>query len=135
MTKRREVERDDLPVVGEHDDVRREVEHVAERRGLTQARRGQDRMDVEMARRFVDRGDRRPTTAACGSWWRRDHADDPGVGMIGEPPERLATERAATDEDGPCPSLGHARALVASRTSASSSSPWPTGMSSSIESR
>ena len=128
--------RDDLPVVGEDHELGGEGEHVVERVPLAKARRCQDRPDVEMARGLVDPRDRRAAASAGGSWWGRDDPDQLDVRMLGELPEPLAAEPAATDEDGPCPSLGHARALVASRTSASSSSsPWPTGISSSIDSR
>ena len=93
----------------------------------------------------------RPT----GRRWRRHDTDKLDLEVPGEAAQSGNAERAAAEEDGPDPmrsvssrdrglslrrrgAIGpkvHARALVASRTSASSSSSWPTGISSSIESR
>ena len=50
----------------------------------------------------------------------------PDRGMLGQPAQARDAEPAAPQEDGPDRIAGHARALVASRTSSSSSSP-PTG--------
>ena len=81
---------------------------------------------------------------------RRDDPDETDLGMVVEPPQALAAEAATPQEDGPhapgpsedrgrsVEAIGpriHARALVASRTSASSSLLALTGISSSIESR
>ena len=141
----REVEerrRHELPVVGEDREARLEREDLGDRLGRPEARRDEDR----------DRRGRRPRATRR----RREAPGDGPRGRAGavttptsstrrvrrERAQARDGERAAAQEDRPdAPDarrpLGHASALVALRISASSSSssPWPTGISSSIESR
>ena len=133
--------RDDLAVVGEDDEVRLERQDLVDRRRITQFGGGQDRSGPELSR-----------LSAPAAWRRMPASDLPaGAGAVTTPTSSTAGscasarraglgERAAPDEHGADrtrlrPGLGHARAPVASRTSASSSSPPWTGSSSSIDSR
>ncbi len=112
----------------------------------------QDRGDAKLVGGAIDDGRCQMLLPAARAAWRSDDTDQPDVGMVMEDPERLAPEAPAPEEDGPHANRGgrsedrgrsteaigpriHARALVASRISASSSSPTPTAINSSIESR
>ena len=99
-------------------------------------------LEPELVGRLVD--DRVASDACCRPAGRGGAVTTPTRSTSSCPssaPEARAAERAAPRKTvrGPraarCARSGHARALVASRTSASSSLPAPTGISSSIESR
>ncbi len=134
--------RHDLAVVGEDGELRPEREDRRDRVGVAQPRRGQDRVEVRRPGVRVDRG-QLPGLVATGALRHGgDDRDEPDERVGGEALEGRDGERARPQEDRPdAPVVGrtgpgaHARALVASRTSASSSSPCPTAISSSIESR
>ena len=125
----------DLAVIGEDDEIRREGLDLRDRIGIAQPIWREDRADLDVPGSVVDGRRGRTAAPARRSRWGRDDPDELDVRVLAEPPQTFAAEPAAAEEDGACPSSRHARALVASRTSASSSSPWPTGISSSIESR
>ena len=129
--------RHDLAVVGEHDEGRLEVEDLGDGRRVTQPRRRQDgRVGGIVDGRALE------VQPATGRPRRRGDDGDEVDGVVRrERAQARDGERAAAQEDRPDAiharrPRGHASALVAPRTSASSSSsPWPTAMSSSIESR
>ncbi len=133
--------RHDLPVICENDQSRVESEDGRERIRRPEAFGCQDRVDPEPHRLVMD--DRPPDRLSATGRARRgrDDPDQSDVFVLGEAPQALPAEPATPQEDGPHaraagPLVGHARALVASRISASSSSsPAPTAISSSIESR
>ncbi len=132
--------RNQLAIVRQDHHLRPEPEHGSDGIGRPKALGRQDRVDPERSRSRLDdrRRDVLPTTGRA--WRRGDDPDQVDRWMIGDGFERLEPERAAAQEHGPDaravgPPHGHARALVASRTSASSSLPAPTTISSSIDSR
>ena len=121
--------RDDLPVVGEDQQLGLELLDAREGFRGAQARRRQDPLDPEfIGEPLHDRAR------------RRDDPDQVDRLVLVQTPQALASEAATAEEDRPharvvgAP-LGHARAPVASRTSASSSLLPSTSISSSIESR
>ena len=103
------------------------INHVLARRDFESAPRAGE--VVMLARRLA--GGAAPSLPAYLDWGFS--AIDLDVRVTIEPPERLDTEPARSEDDGP--DGAHARADAASRTSSSSPSPPPTSMSSSIESR
>ena len=133
------VGRHDLAVVGEDDELRLELEDRRDRRRVTEPLGRQDRVEAELA------GGRPRSGSACTSCARPT-----GLGGAVTTPTRSTSgcvDQSLQDrvaERRRCPRKTvrtrpgrrrHARALVASRTSASSSSLSPTGISSSIDSR
>ncbi len=132
--------RHDLAVIGEDDELGVERKDGADGLGRPQSIGGEDRADAELLGGIGDDRGPRPLAATRGTWRRRHDADEIDVIAALEPPEALPSECATPQEHGPDPSrtgrpVRHARAPVASRTSASSSLPSPTAMSSSIDSR
>ena len=140
----------DPAVIAEHDQRGFERQHLRDGIWLAQARRRQDRGDAKGGRRICDRSPSRREAASGRPRRRRDGTDEIDGRVDRQRTERGKPEAAAADEDRPhrpvlCEDRGrsaepvgpwtHARALVASRTSASSSLPSPTARSSSIESR
>ena len=127
--------RHDLPVVGEHRERRLEVQHRRDGDRIAQPLGRQDRCQAKRGGGVGD-GRRPEGPGPAGRAWRRgDDADDGDSAVAGERVQGRDGEGAAAQEDGPDRGPGHARALVASRTSASSSFPSPTARSSSIDSR
>ena len=130
--------RDQLPVVGEDRQVGSEREDLGDRRWRTKPCRHEDRDGAVCSRGERRGGEHLPTPHRPGG--RGDHAHELDRWVRGEGRQDGHGERAAAQEDRPGSLAGrpvaHASALVAPRTSASSSSsPWPTAISSSIESR
>ena len=132
--------RDELAVVGQDRESRSELETEATASGARN-RHGVRTVGTPSARAAVLDLGRRLHLAPSGQPRRCGHdADELDVRMLGETPQGRDPERAAAEEDGPHARaagspVGHARALVASRTSASSSFEAPTAISSSIDSR
>ena len=132
--------RDELAIVGQDGELRFELQHRGDRLGRAQPCRGEDGRDAKCSTSHVDVGRRLQLAPSGQPRWRGDHADEVDVAMLGQAPQGRDPERAAPEEDGPHARaagspVDHARALVASRTSASSSFEAPTAISSSIDSR
>ncbi len=128
--------RHDPPVVGQHDQLGRRASTAAMAVGVAQPGRGQDRRArrASSATAWMGVAVRRPPRPAGRAGAVTTPTSSTSSGSAASRRSALAAEAAAAQEDRPDRGGGHARALVASRTSASSS-PCPTGMSSSIESR
>ena len=131
---------DDLPIVGQHEKLGFEGEQGLDRRCVAQPGRREDLIDAQFLGDAMDHRRRRSLVATGRAGRRRDDGDQAHVVVAAEPAQALTPERAAPQEDGPHARaagspVGHARALVASRTSASSSFEAPTAISSSIDSR
>ena len=132
--------RHELAVVGEDDQLRLEGADRRDRLRAAQIRRRSGRRRTPSSRARAAIGVRR-RTCRRGPAGRSGAVTTPTSSTSGEPasrrrrigtanpplPRKIALGRSAPGR------VGHARAFAAS--SASSSSPWPTGISSSIESR
>ena len=131
---------DELAVVGQDHDLRAEPQDGGHGVWCSKPLGPEDGSDAELARNLLDGGWREPLIAPRGPGRRSDDTGEFDVRVRSEAPQGFRAECAAPEEDRPnaraVGSLaGHARAPVASRTSASSSFPAPTAISSSIESR
>jgi hypothetical protein len=92
--------RDELPVVGEDDELGIEVEDGGESLGVTQAGGRQD-VQAQLAGLVVDGGRCLDLAAADGPRWRGDDPDDLDRGMAGKPAEDRLGEASAAEEEGP----------------------------------
>ena len=132
--------RDDLAVIGEDQEVGLERQHRADARRIAEPVWRDDRRDRQLLSDDLDRRDLEGLPPPGGARRRGDDPDEIDVRVPGEPAQARQPEPAAAEEDSPGARaagrpVGHARALVASRTSSSSWSSAPTTISSSIESR
>ena len=132
--------RHDLAVVGEDDEVGLEREDRGDRRPARAAARGQDRRDAQLARAARDRRRRQRRLRAGRARRRRDDADELDVGMAASRHRLGTAEPAAAQEDRPRPGRRPRRAVTPGRSSPRGPprrprSPWPTAISSSIDSR
>ena len=140
IPERKKSRRDDLPVIRKHEELRLQGQDRGNRLLIAEAPRYKDRRDAERPGQVVDdRGPESPI-AAGGSGRRSDDTHQSNVIPLTKPDEALSTEPATAQKHGANarsagPRHGHARALVASRTFASSSFSSSTAMSSSMESR
>ena len=129
----------DLAVVGQDEELGPERQDLRDRLRRPQSLRREDR-GAELGGGVGDDRARLSLPATGRTAWRRDDTDEFDGRIVRQPAEGRKSETATPQEDGPHPRVlgghaGHARALVASRTSASSSSLALTGISSSIDSR
>ena len=140
IPERKKSRRDDLSVIRKHEELRLQGQDRRDRLRRAQALRRKDRLDTELPRYLVDDRGPESSIAAGGAGWRSDHTHQSNIVALIKLEEAPSPEPATAQEHGPDARVAgarsdHARALVASRTSASSSFLSSTAMSSSMESR
>ena len=124
--------RHDLAEVGQDSEVRLEGPDRLDRPGVADVGWLHQR-DAALPGGRGDRDRRDDPPTPGGLRGRADDADDLDVREVAEAVQDGDGEPATAQEHDPSRRVGHARAFAASSTS--SSSPWPTGISSSIDSR